>query len=69
LKSAWPSAADAQAWIRRCASLKGIKVRVAGRLNGAEIAAQGMVPARRLPLQTLRADIDFRHRGSQHLTA
>ena len=38
---------------------KGIKVRVAGRLNGAEIARKERYLQGRLPLQTLRADIDF----------
>jgi small subunit ribosomal protein S3 len=38
---------------------KGIKVRVAGRLNGAEIARKEWYRQGRLPLQTLRADIDF----------
>jgi small subunit ribosomal protein S3 len=38
---------------------KGIKVRVAGRLNGAEIARKEWYLQGRLPLQTLRADIDF----------
>ena len=38
---------------------KGIKVRGAGRLNGAEIARKEWYLQGRLPLQTLRADIDF----------
>jgi small subunit ribosomal protein S3 len=38
---------------------KGIKVRVAGRLNGAEIARTEWYLQGRLPLQTLRADIDY----------
>ncbi len=38
---------------------KGIKVRVAGRLNGAEIARTEWNLQGRLPLQTLRADIDY----------
>jgi len=38
---------------------KGIKVRVAGLLNGAEIARTEWYLQGRLPLQTLRADIDF----------
>ena len=38
---------------------KGIKVRVAGRLNGAEIARKEWYLQGRLPLQTLRADIDY----------
>ena len=38
---------------------KGIKVRVAGRLNGAEIARSEWYLHGQLPLHTLRADIDF----------
>ncbi len=38
---------------------KGIKVRVGGRLNGAEIARSEWYLQGRLPLHTLRADIDF----------
>jgi len=38
---------------------QGIKVRCAGRLNGAEIARKEWYLQGRLPLQTLRADIDY----------
>jgi small subunit ribosomal protein S3 len=38
---------------------KGIKIWVSGRLNGAEIARQEWYLQGRLPLQTLRADIDY----------
>lgn len=38
---------------------KGIKVRVAGRLNGAEIARSEWYLQGQLPLHTLRADIDY----------
>lgn len=38
---------------------KGIKVRCAGRLNGADIARKEWYLQGRLPLQTLRADLDF----------
>lgn len=37
----------------------GIKVRVAGRLNGAEIARSEWYREGRVPLHTLRADIDY----------
>ena len=37
----------------------GIKVRVAGRLNGAEIARTEQYREGRIPLHTLRADIDY----------
>jgi len=38
---------------------KGIKVRVSGRLNGAEIARTEWYQDGRLPLHTLKADIDY----------
>ena len=38
---------------------QGIKVMVAGRLNGAEIARSEWYLQGRLPLHTLRADIDY----------
>ena len=38
---------------------KGIKVRVSGRLNGNEIARSEWYLQGRLPLHTLRADIDY----------
>ncbi len=39
--------------------VKGIKVRVSGRLNGAEIARSEWYLQGQLPLHTLRADIDY----------
>jgi len=42
----------------RCGA-KGIKVRVSGRLNGAEIARSEWYLHGQLPLHTLRADIDY----------
>jgi small subunit ribosomal protein S3 len=44
---------------RRAIGAKGIKVRVGGRLNGAEIARSEWYLQGRLPLHTLRADIDY----------
>jgi small subunit ribosomal protein S3 len=38
---------------------QGIKVRVAGRLNGAEIARSEWYQEGRVPLHTLRADVDY----------
>jgi small subunit ribosomal protein S3 len=38
---------------------QGIKVEVAGRLSGAEMARSQTLREGRVPLQTLRADIDF----------
>lgn len=40
-------------------NIKGIKIQVAGRLNGAEIARSEWIREGRVPLQTLRADIDY----------
>ena len=40
-------------------SALGIKVRISGRLNGAEIARSEWTLQGRLPLHTLRADIDY----------
>lgn len=37
----------------------GIKVMVKGRLNGAEIAREEQLSSGKIPLQTLRADIDY----------
>lgn len=39
--------------------VNGIKIQVSGRLNGAEIARSEWVREGRVPLQTLRADIDY----------
>lgn len=41
------------------ANVQGIKVQVGGRLNGAEIARTEWVREGRVPLQTIRADIDY----------
>lgn len=38
---------------------KGVKVRVSGRLNGAEIARTETLSSGSIPLHTLRADIDY----------
>lgn len=38
---------------------KGVKIRVSGRLNGAEIARVETLTSGKLPLHTLRADIDY----------
>lgn len=41
------------------AGVKGIKIQVAGRLNGAEIARSEWVREGQVPLQTLNANIDY----------
>ena len=40
-------------------NVNGIKIQVSGRLNGAEIARSESIREGRVPLQTLRADIDY----------
>nr|YP_009394174.1 ribosomal protein S3 [Rhodomela confervoides]ARW62736.1 ribosomal protein S3 [Rhodomela confervoides] len=40
-------------------NIKGIKIQISGRLNGAEIARKEWVREGRVPLQTLRANIDY----------
>ncbi len=39
--------------------VKGVKIEVAGRLNGSEMARREWVVRGRLPLHTLRANVDF----------
>nr|BBD21591.1 30S ribosomal protein S3 [Rhipidosiphon lewmanomontiae] len=43
----------------RKARLKGVKVQISGRLNGAEIARREWIREGALPLQTLNANIDY----------
>ena len=43
----------------REAGVEGIKIQISGRLNGAEIARSEWIREGRVPLQTLRADIDY----------
>nr|YP_009105425.1 ribosomal protein S3 [Parietochloris pseudoalveolaris]AIT94052.1 ribosomal protein S3 [Parietochloris pseudoalveolaris] len=47
------------------AGVKGIKIQVSGRLNGAEIARSEWVREGRVPLQTLRAEIDYCYRTAK----
>ena len=47
------------------AHIQGIKVQVSGRLNGAEIARSEWLREGRVPLQTLRADIDYSYKKAQ----
>jgi len=39
--------------------VKGVKIRVSGRLNGSEMARDEWLKKGKLPLQTIRADIDY----------
>jgi len=45
--------------------VKGVKIQLSGRLNGAEIARSEWVRAGRVPLQTLRANIDYCYKTAQ----
>ncbi|MEA2714989.1 MAG: small subunit ribosomal protein, partial [Candidatus Parcubacteria bacterium] len=47
--------------------VQGVRIRLAGRLGGAEIARTEELKRGRVPLQTLRADIDFA-REKAHMT-
>lgn len=47
------------------ADVQGIKVQVSGRLNGAEIARTEWTREGRVPLHTLRADIDYAYRTAK----
>lgn len=47
------------------AGVKGIKIQISGRLNGAEIARTEWVRKGRVPLQTIRADIDYSYRTAK----
>jgi len=47
------------------AGVQGIKVQVSGRLNGAEIARTEYTREGKVPLHTLRADIDYAYRTAQ----
>jgi small subunit ribosomal protein S3 len=43
----------------QASGINGIKVEISGRLNGAEIARSEWIKEGKMPLQTLRADIDY----------
>ena len=51
--------------LMRTPKVKGVKIQVSGRLNGAEIARSEWVRAGRVPLQTLRANIDYCYKTAQ----
>jgi small subunit ribosomal protein S3 len=48
-------------------NIKGIKIQIAGRLNGAEIARTEWLREGRVPLQTLRAKIDYSYKIAETL--
>ena len=45
-------------------NVKGVKVAMSGRLDGSEMGRKEWLRKGRIPLQTLRADIDFARRES-----
>jgi small subunit ribosomal protein S3 len=47
------------------ARVKGIKIQISGRLNGAEIARTEWTREGRVPLHTLRADIDYSYKTAK----
>ena len=47
------------------AGVKGIKVQISGRLNGADIARSEELREGPVPLQTLRADIDYSSKSAK----
>ena len=47
------------------AKVQGVKIQISGRLNGAEIARNEWVREGRIPLQTLRAEIDYCYRTAK----
>ena len=49
----------------RAAGAEGIKIQIAGRLNGAEIARTEWAREGRVPLQTLKANIDYCYATAQ----
>ena len=56
---------DAKEDLMRSANVKGVKIQVSGRLNGAEIARTEWVRAGRVPLQTLRANLDYSNKTAK----
>ena len=47
------------------AKIKGIKIQISGRLNGAEIARNEWIREGQIPLQTLRSQIDYCYRKAK----
>lgn len=45
--------------VMACREVKGVRIRMGGRLNGADMARTEEIKKGQVPLQTLRADIDF----------
>lgn len=51
--------------LMKTSKVKGVKIQISGRLNGAEIARSEWVRSGRVPLQTLRANIDYCYKTAQ----
>lgn len=49
------------------ANIAGIKIEISGRLNGAEMARSEWIREGRVPLQTLRANIDYAEKQAETL--
>jgi small subunit ribosomal protein S3 len=47
------------------ANVQGVKIQISGRLNGAEIARSEWVREGRVPLHTMRADIDYAEKSAE----
>lgn len=45
--------------LKQIRDVKGAKIKIAGRLNGSEISRRDWLAFGRMPLQTLRADVDY----------
>ena len=56
---------DAKEDLMKNSNVKGVKIQVSGRLNGAEIARTEWVRAGRVPLQTLRANLDYSNKTAK----
>ena len=51
--------------LMKSSKVKGVKIQVSGRLNGAEMARTEWVRSGKVPLQTLRANIDYSYKTAQ----
>nr|AYQ94752.1 ribosomal protein S3 [Elakatothrix viridis] len=56
---------SAQENLNKSANVRGVKIQVAGRLNGAEIARTEWVRSGRVPLQTLKANIEYSYKTAK----
>lgn len=47
--------------IMACRDVQGVRIRLSGRLNGAEMSRTEQLKKGKIPLQTFRADVDYAH--------